>query len=680
MSDTIPPTPYYSPQAHLKRIQELHAAYELNTEEKCARHASDFVVNLLRRYPDHEYLADEIINLTVKLFEDEDFYRTYAPTIPLPNFFKRLELIYSSPEMLRSAEAALAQFLEGLFSMLPTLDTTTPSPKVELISLMKHADELAQGVFNCFAPQKFDTHRVYHNLADTLGNNAIRASGYDPGTYDGKRKVIGPSDYDGSPLERCEAFLAHTPFLRLIKTPVPFTISKETQYAHTWVVAGSGHGKTTALTSMIHEHIPDVLKGEASIVLIDSQAALIPALSRLKVWEGSDRLIIVDPSDPVGISLFQLPWPHTPQMIPHALEMISFVFSSLAGGQDTSRQRNIFRYVSQFLITSVPNATIHDFRDMLDPVRAKRYDQYIENAPEEVRDFLERDFVKEKFTVDARAQVLTKMRETLNMPAFMGMFGSGHTKLDLFKELERGTCILIRPDQFDLGEEATLLFGRFWIAQMRLLAMQRQKATKKTPTFFYIDEAQDYLRGGDPKIEGILEQARKQNIGLTLLHHTSAQLKAGNDFLSLLGACTATKICGSLDNSDLSRFATYLQCEPRFIAQQHPRQSFAAHVRGMSHAISLRFPYIDLAKEPQISEAAYQAMLARNRVRYGADVQQPRSPPITPPPLPVQPPPLPVRPPPLPTTTAAEQRTKPQSGKWRQQVLPPKKDGGDPDY
>jgi hypothetical protein len=126
------------------------------------------------------------------------------------------------------------------------------------------------------------------------------------------------------------------------------------------------------------------------------------------------------------------------------------------------------------------------------------------------------------------------------------------------------------------------------------------------------------LRGGDPKIEGILEQARKQNIGLTLLHHYGSQLRS-DELLNLLGACTSTKMCGSLNSADLSRFASYLQCEPRFIAEQQPKRSFAAHVRGLTPgAVSLSFPFIDLAREPKIDEAAWRAMRAHNQARFGA--------------------------------------------------------------
>jgi hypothetical protein len=397
-----------------------------------------------------------------------------------------------------------------------------------------------------------------------------------------------------------------------------FSIPQDIQFAHTWVVAGSGHGKTTLLTSMLMEHVSRVLKGEASIVLLDSQNVIIPALERLKVWKDTNRLIVIDPADPIAFSLFDVPDP-TPGNIAAAIELVRFIFAKLTDSELTYRQANLFDYATEFLITAYPGATIHDFRNLLNPQRAKQYEPYFEHASSEVRDYFETDFVKEKFTVEARAQVVSKMRAMLRMPAFVQMFGAPKTKLNLFKELERGTCIVIRPSKALMGDAGTMLFGRFWIAQMKMVAQQRQFTQKKTPTFFFIDEAQDYLGGGEPQLQGILEQARKENIGVSVFNHNSDQFKS-HELVNILGSVTATKIIGSPGTNDLSNFATYLQCHPSFIMQQEPKKTFAAFIRGATkQAISMSFPFIDLSRQPQMSEAEWKAVRARNRERYGAD-------------------------------------------------------------
>ena len=75
--------------------------------------------------------------------------------------------------------------------------------------------------------------------------------------------------------------------------------------------------------------------------------------------------------------------------------------------------------------SAVPNATIFDFRNMLDLKKAKDYERCYPNASSEVQDYLATDFVKEKFTIDARSQVLTKMRAMLRMVATSPKLAAG---------------------------------------------------------------------------------------------------------------------------------------------------------------------------------------------------------------------------------------------------------------
>jgi len=569
-------------------------------------------------------LAESVADLVLAKLESME---SFPPSPLLFALFQLCEAL-AEPAHPTLCEALKVWFV-AVVKRLPQGFTTTPQefyaardwntpntgPSVQLSDLI----DIGDCVLSIQSHFEHDYHRLMdldlcNNLRKQLRENDAAAHGLS--LYQLRRtRVPDPSELNWKPERLIESFLKGTVFRDFFYTKLTFRIPTETQFAHTWVCAGSGHGKTTALTSMIFEHIPEVIAGKASIVLIDSQNVIIPALERLQVWQGTDRLIVIDPDDPVALSLFDV----EKSSINSALEMINFVFAKLSESELTYRQSNLFDYLGEFLITAVPNATIFDFRNMLDLKRAKNYERFYPNASSEVQDYLTTDFVKEKFTVDARSQVLTKMRAMLRMPAFANMFGSARTKFNLFKELERGTCVLIKPSKYAMGDDGTRLFGRFWIAQMKMVAQQRQTTSRKTPTYFYIDECQDYLRGGDPKIETILEQARKERIGLTLLHHYGDQLKS-NELLQLLGANTATKMCGSPASSDLSRFSSYMQCEPQFLLDQQPRKTFAIFVRGQTpRALSVKFPYIDLADEPRLTETEWRAMRSANRKRYGID-------------------------------------------------------------
>jgi hypothetical protein len=335
-------------------------------------------------------------------------------------------------------------------------------------------------------------------------------------------------------------------------------------------------------------------------------------------------LLVIDPAEPVALNPFDIGLDQIhdedqrADRLAVALDMLSFILGSLNDQPLTGLQRTLFEYTCDFLITAVPNANILDFRDLLDTKTAGNYDQYKPQAADEVRNYLESDFVENRFTRDNRANILSRLRPMLRRPTFNRMFAAPRTRLHLGEEINKGKLILIATDKNRLGSYGTKLYGRFWIAQIALAAQARGAGGKKLPTYFYIDEAHDYLAGGDPKIEDILGQARKQNIGLTLIHHTTTQLKSP-ELVSLLTASTSTKMCGAPDLSDLARFASVLQCDASFI-QRQPKGSFATMVRGVTNsAISLEFPYIDLAKQPQMSEESRLAIRAANAQRYGAE-------------------------------------------------------------
>ena len=81
-----------------------------------------------------------------------------------------------------------------------------------------------------------------------------------------------------SPEALIEAYLSGTPFVELLTTAVQFVLPEQARFEHHWIVGGSGHGKTNAILNLILDDLQRVADGEASIVVIDSQNTIIPAI------------------------------------------------------------------------------------------------------------------------------------------------------------------------------------------------------------------------------------------------------------------------------------------------------------------------------------------------------------------------------------------------------------------
>ena len=94
-------------------------------------------------------------------------------------------------------------------------------------------------------------------------------------------KLINPSDYEGE--EVVFGYLKDTPFLRLFDVPVPVAIDEELRFSHTWVLAPPKTGKTQLIQWLVSHDLPKVARGEASVVVMDSQGDLINNLANLHI-------------------------------------------------------------------------------------------------------------------------------------------------------------------------------------------------------------------------------------------------------------------------------------------------------------------------------------------------------------------------------------------------------------
>ena len=498
-------------------------------------------------------------------------------------------------------------------------------------------------------------------------------------------------------------YLSGTGFEDVLSAPIAFEIPEETRFAHTWMVAGSGAGKTTALTSMLLADIEKVMAGKCSVILLDSQNQLIPALSRLKQFapqevaatgvkvgdkvfvrigqvdqfkdpvvitkiqdgyafvegfssgielEGvrlaesaktyESRLILLDAKDvefPLSINPFDIDLSHTKTlplinqraMFNEAVTMVTFLLGSLVEQAMTPRQETLFKYIAHLLIVAVPEPTIVDVRRIMDKNHWERdYKKYLHKLPELIRDFFETDFEKSGELSQTKQQVMARLRSVLLNEDIMGMFSQKKNKFSLYDEIGKGRCIAINTSRFSLGETGTKMLGRFFLAQIQLAAHRRADLPndQKMPTFVYVDECHDYLAGGDPNVANILEQARKQKVGLTLIHQFIGQLES-EKLVQALEANTSTKYARSLTDGDAKAFAQVMKCRAADL-QSLPVGTFMTSVRApLNTTLPIAFPFAEMDKQPQMTDAEFETLRASMRRRY-AEPLKGEEPPVSP--------------------------------------------------
>src|SRR5262249_36065930 len=159
-------------------------------------------------------------------------------------------------------------------------DEEKPTLTVPLISLIKDPKEVVQGIIDTLMAEPLINAGLFTSLQEQLYDNECRVSGVVP-YQETKRPLISAADSELAPEQLVEGYLSGTPFLELLKTEVPFVIPQQARFEHHWIVGGTGHGKTNALANLLIDDLQRVADGEASVVVIDSQNALIPSIGHL---------------------------------------------------------------------------------------------------------------------------------------------------------------------------------------------------------------------------------------------------------------------------------------------------------------------------------------------------------------------------------------------------------------
>jgi len=427
--------------------------------------------------------------------------------------------------------------------------------------------------------------------------------------------------------------LRDTAFEKLFNLQVPFDIPTSRMLEHAVIVAGSGHGKTQTLGAIISQFLES--ENTPALVVLDSTGALVRKVQNLALFNDRlrERIVIIDPeheSSP-SLNMFDISNPRLEgysQAVRESVEteivaLFNYVFTS-AQNDLTSRQGTVFSYVVR-LVLSMPNATIHTLRQVLedDPkggYQNSRYRSHIDRLDPTAQDFFKNQYFELK---GFREQIAQRVYGLVQIPAFERMFANKN-KVDFYDELQnRGSIILVNTSERLLKENGSPLFGRYIIARTLGAAFERASIPEQTrrPTFLIVDEAAPYF---DDTFEKILTRVRQFKLGVCLAFQHMEQ--ASEKLRSAIASNTSVKMAGGLGYTDSRWLSRDMETTPEFLKAQHrdsadPPQwtELACYVRNFTpQAVSLTVPFYLLEKMPQMAPAEHRALLERNRARVSS--------------------------------------------------------------
>jgi len=504
---------------------------------------------------------------------------------------------------------------------------------VPLVSLIDRPADMIERLLLCVYDDDVFRYELFLELRQRIGRNILIASGFPPDVdySQVQQRLVMPTRHKSTnPAELTDLYLADTPFEEVLNLPIPFSVPDDARFEHCHIVGGTGHGKTQLMQRMIHADLVAAQGDGRSVVVIDSQGDLINKLVRLDLFSPnvsnslSDRLVVIDPSDveyPAALNLFDAHLERLEgyrpvdreRVLNGVVELYEGFFGALLGAELTQKQGVIFRYLARLML-NIPGATIHTLMQLMEDGRSFR--PHMATLEGSARYFFEKEFFHPSFAA-TKKQILKRLWGVLSTPSFERMFAQKENKLDLFAAINDGKIILINTAKDLLKTEGSQLFGRFFISMLAQAALERSTIPehRRTPTYVYVDEAQEYF---DDTIETILGQARKYRLGITAAHQTLDQLspRLRAAFLSN----TSFKCVGGVSNKDARALASELHATTDFIEGMRRRRECTEFAVWLKHrtpeALRLSVPLGFLERQPTLTEEEYDLLIEVNRTRY----------------------------------------------------------------
>jgi hypothetical protein len=356
---------------------------------------------------------------------------------------------------------------------------------------------------------------------------------------------------------------------KLSEAEVSFSPPDWARLGHHWVVAPEATHRRCVLSAMLAADTERVLRGEASVVVVDGSGELTREISRLKVFARGqplhDKLTLIEPNgvDPLAFSLFRgLRAASNGHQRHLHLELAHFALTSLFGPRLSPLQRAIIRYAAELLL-ALPNPSLSALQEMLTPGRAECFRAHFLKLSPAARAFFERGHGNQVHTMRAQADLLTRLKNALLDPRFSAPFSQAEDRLDLGDQITRSKVVVVNTSQLSAYAAP---FVNFFIAAA-LTALSRRCAPEivPAPTFFYIEDIGRYV-AHEQDARSLFDLAGANDVGLVFSTGAIGQIRANvREALSDVSIITASQ----LNAQDASFLA------PKMQASLHDLSTFA---------------------------------------------------------------------------------------------------------
>jgi uncharacterized protein DUF87 len=357
-------------------------------------------------------------------------------------------------------------------------------------------------------------------------------------------------------------------------------VTRDLRLRHTYVIGGTGTGKSTLLLNLIRQDI----EAGRGVGLLDPHGDLAEEVlasipdARLK------DVVVFDPSDeerPIGFNILKTHSAREKDLVASDLVAVFRRLSTSWGDQMTAVLGNA---VLAFL-ESNRSGTLVDLRRFL--LDRKWRCEFLASVPDpQVRLFWEQEFP----LLVGRPQVpiLTRLDAFLRPRSIRLVVAQKESRLDLGAVMDEGRIFIAKLAQGAIGEENTYLMGSLLVSKFHqaTLAREGKQQGERRDFFLYVDEFHNFAT---PSLSALLAGARKYHVGLLLANQELRQLKESELQSSVL-TNPATRVCFRVGDDDARKLAEgFASFEPPDL-QNLGRGEALCRIERSDQDFSLRVP------------------------------------------------------------------------------------------
>ena len=298
-----------------------------------------------------------------------------------------------------------------------------------------------------------------------------------------------------------------------------FGIKRKDRRQHVYMLGKSGTGKSVLMFNMIIQNI----KNGDGVCMVDPHGENVEAVLSAIPPERIKDVVYFNPADAdhhIGFNVLELIDPQYKHLVASGLMGI---FTKIWANAWSARMEYILNNAILALLDT-PGTTLLGIPRML--VDKDYRQKIISNLKDPVIKAFwihEYEAWQDKFRNEAIAPIQNKVGQFLSTSIIRNVVGQSKSTINIFDMMNEGKIFLVNVSKGRIGEDNSGLLGGMIITKIQLAAMERVRIPEENRRDFYlyVDEFQNFVTDA---FAGILSEARKYRLNLTVAHQYTAQL------------------------------------------------------------------------------------------------------------------------------------------------------------